>query len=122
MADERSRCCFIIGGGERAEKRAGEGPVHKWGPLCLACRPGEPAGPPLTGTPRCRGAPSALAPRPPWARVRLRGWRVTEVPDIVTGRQERDILLLMVPLAIFIIGAEAFNRGMMFCHREKVTP
>lgn len=98
MADERSWCCFMIGEKGRAEKRAGEGRSHKWGPP----RPG--------GRPRCRGAP----PHPPPS--------AREVPDTLTGRRERDALLLLVPGAVFIIGGEAFNSGIMFCHHKKVTP
>lgn len=98
MADERSWCYFMIGEKGRAEKRAGEGRSHKWGPP----RPG--------GRPQCRGAP----PPPPLS--------AREVPDTLTGRRERDALLLLVPGAVFIIGGEAFNSGIMFCHHKKVTP
>lgn len=98
MADERSWCCFMIGEKGRAEKRAGEGQEPQVG----AAAPGGPA------------AVSGRTPPPsPSAR---------EVPDTLTGRRERDALLLLVPGAVFIIGGEAFNTGIMFCHHKKVTP
>lgn len=62
------------------------------------------------------GGPAAVSGRtPPPLSAR-------EVPDTLTGRRERDALLLLVPGAVFIIGGEAFNSGIMFCHHKKVTP
>lgn len=98
MADERSWCCFMIGEKGRAEKRAGEGREPQVG----AATPGGPA-----------AVSGRTPPPPPSAR---------EVPDTLTGRRERDALLLLVPGAVFIIGGEAFNSGIMFCHHKKVTP
>lgn len=99
MADERSWCCFMIGEKGRAEKRAGEGREPQVG----AAAPGGLAA--VSGR--------TTTPPPPSAR---------EVPDTLTGRRERDALLLLVPGAVFIIGGEAFNSRIMFCHHKKVTP
>lgn len=89
MADEKTWCCFIIGDKERAEEQAGgRAPrIHKWGTIyvwCLAWCAGQ------ASPHRCVAVSRPIPlPSPRAFRVHacaLRGWRLTEVPDIFTGR------------------------------------